>query len=56
MRVDKREFIRVLSQLLCPGPSKTSRVDESWQARVCMYESFPNCHVLVKREQELHES
>jgi hypothetical protein len=32
------------------------RVDESWQARVYLHESFLNSHVPVKREQDLHES
>ena len=60
---------RVFSTLMSWSNENKScmRVDESWQARVCMrvdeswpseslYESFLNSYVLVKREQELHES
>ena len=76
MRVEKREFVWEFSQVSCPGQTRM-RVDESWEARVCMrvfstvmswsnedeswwelrseslYESFLNCHVLVKRGWEL---
>ena len=76
MRVEKREFVWEFSQLSCPGQTRM-RVDESWEAKVCMrvfltimswsnegeswwelrseslYESFLNCHVLVKRGWEL---
>ena len=34
MRVEKREFAREFSQLLCAGQTRM-RVDESWEARVC---------------------
>ena len=35
MRVEKREFVWEFSQLSCPGQTRM-RVDESWQARICM--------------------
>ena len=35
MRVEKREFVWEFSQLSCPGQTRM-RVDESWEARVCM--------------------
>ena len=35
MRVEKREFAWEFSQLSCPGQTRM-RVDESWEARVCM--------------------
>ena len=35
MRVEKREFVQDFSQLLSPGQTRT-RVDKSWQERVCI--------------------
>ena len=35
MRVEKREFVWEFSQLSCLGQNRM-RVDESWEARVCM--------------------
>ena len=57
MRVDKREFVRVSSQLSCPGQTRTRTARELIRvASVNFYGNFLNFHVLVKREQELHES
>ena len=54
MRVDKREFTWEFHQLSCPGQTRT-RV--AWElTSESLHESFINSHVLVKREQELHES
>ena len=54
MRVDKQEFTREFHQLSCPGQTRT-RV--AWElTSESLHESFINSHVLVKREQELHES
>ena len=54
MRVDKRECVRKFFQLLCPGHTK-KRV--AWElTSENLSESFLNYHVLVKQEQELHES
>ena len=54
MRVEKREFTWKFSQFSCPGQTRT-RV--AWELRSeSLHESFLNSHVLVKREQELHES
>ena len=35
MRVEKRKFVWEFSQLSCPGQTRM-RVDESWEARVCI--------------------
>ena len=52
MRVEKREFVWEFSQLLCPGQTRTR---DAWElTNDSLYQSFPNSHVLVKREQELH--
>ena len=54
MRVDKREFTWEFHQLSCPGQTRT-RV--AWElTSESLHESFINSRVLVKREQELHES
>ena len=54
MRVDKREFTWEFHQLSCPGQTRT-RV--AWElTSESLHESFINSHVLVKQEQELHES
>ena len=54
MRVGKREFTWEFHQLSCPGQTRT-RV--AWElTSESLHESFINSHVLVKREQELHES
>ena len=54
MRVDKRKFAWEFHQLSCPGQTRT-RV--AWElTSESLHESFINSHVLVKREQELHES
>ena len=54
MRVDKQEFAWEFHQLSCPGQTRT-RV--AWELTSdSLHESFINSHVLVKREQELHES
>ena len=54
MRVDKREFTREFHQLSCPGQTRTRVV---WElTSESLHESFINSHVLIKREQELHES
>ena len=54
MRVDKREFTWEFHQLSCPGQTRT-RV--AWEmTNKSLHGSFINSHVLVKREQELHES
>ena len=54
MRVDKREFTWEFHQLSCPAQTGT-RV--TWElTSESLHESFINSHVLVKREQELHES
>jgi 3'-phosphoadenosine 5'-phosphosulfate sulfotransferase len=54
MRVEKREFTSEFSQLSCPGQT---RKKVAWELRSeSLHQSFLNSHVLVKREQELHES
>ena len=54
MRVDKREFAWEFHQLSCPGQTRT-RV--AWElTSESLHGSFINSHVLIKREQELHES
>ena len=54
MRVDEREFVGEIHQLSCPGQTRT-RV--AWElTSESLHESFINSHVLVKREQEFHES
>ena len=54
IRVDKRQFVWAFSQLSCLGQTR-ARV--AWElTSESLYESFLNSHVLVKREQELHES
>ena len=35
MKVEKRAFVGEFSQLSCPGQTRM-RVNESWEARVCM--------------------
>ena len=53
MSVDKREFVWEFSRLSCSGQTRT-RV--AWElTNESLYESLLNSHVLVKREQELHE-
>ena len=54
MRVDKREFAWEFHQLSCPGQTRTRVARELTSES--LHESFINSHVLVKREQELHES
>ena len=54
MRVDKREFTWEFHQLSCPGQTRTKVVCELTSES--LHESFINCHILVKREKELHES
>ena len=54
MRVDRREFAWEFHQLSCPGQTRT-RV--AWElTSESLHENFINSRVLVKREQELHES
>ena len=50
--------MRVFSTIMSMSDENKSctRVDESQLTSESLYESFPNSHVLVKREQELHES
>ena len=51
---EKREFTWKFHQLLCPGQTRTK---VAWElTSESLRESFINFHVLVKREQELHES
>ena len=53
MIVDKQEFVRVFSSLM-----PWSNDNKSWMRvdkQELVQESFLNSHVLVKREQELHE-
>jgi hypothetical protein len=53
-RNEKREFASEFSQLSCPGQTRT-RV--AWELRrESLHQNFLNSQVLVKREQELHES
>ena len=48
MGIDKREFVPEFTKFWYPGQARTSE---------SLHESFFNSHhVLVKREQELHES
>ena len=54
MRVDKREFRWEFHQHSCPGQTRTRVARELTSES--LHESFINCHVLVKREQELVES
>ena len=53
MRVDKREFVGEYSLPLYPSQG-TRKLRESCSelASMRMHESFPNYHVLLKREQE----
>ena len=54
MRVDKREFTWEFHQLSCSGQTRT-RI--AWElTSESFHKSFINSHVLVKREQDLHES
>ena len=53
-RVDKREFAWEFHQLSCPGQTRTRVARELTSES--LHESFINSRVLLKREQELHES
>ena len=54
MTVDKLEFAWEFHQLSCPGQTRTI---VAWElTSESLHESFINSHILVKREQELHES
>ena len=56
MSADKREFAWEFSLLSCPGQTRTRTARELIRvASVNSYGNFLNFHVLVKREQELHE-
>ena len=58
MRVEKRVCMRVFSTLMSWSNENKSymRVDESQLRSESLNESFLNPYVLVKQEQELHES
>jgi hypothetical protein len=58
MRVEKREFASGFSQLSCPCQTRTRvcmRVDESWEARVCM-RVFSTLMPRSNKNKSLHES
>jgi hypothetical protein len=49
IRVGKREFVRVFSQLSCPGQTRT-RVDESWlDIQLCIAKILINSHQNLNR-------